>query len=130
MSTPSPPQKKFVYIADQISERRFLINMGATYCIFPHSLTAPATGQSLTGPRGKHYWLLGRTTNGNNIETKQNNISIIGVFSVLKRNEPDYSRTLKDRSKANIFMSILRRIEVNTNWVGPKLSRIEQKRCG
>jgi hypothetical protein len=69
-------------------------------------------------------------SNGNDIETKQNDISIIGVFSVSKRNEPAYSRTLKDRSEANIFMSILCRIEVNTNWVGPNLSRIEQKRAG
>jgi hypothetical protein len=70
------------------------------------------------------------TSNGNDIETKRNDISIIGVFSVSKRNKPAYSRTLKDRSKANIFMSILCRIEVNTNWVGPKLSRIEQIRAG
>ncbi len=70
------------------------------------------------------------SSNGNDIETKRNNSSIIGVFSVSKRNELAYSRTLKDRSKANIFMSILCRIEVNTNWVGRKLSRIEQKRAG
>jgi len=70
------------------------------------------------------------SSNGNDIETKRNDISIIGVFSVSKQNEPAYSRTLKDRSKANIFMSTLCRIEVNTNRVCPKLSRIEQKRAG
>jgi hypothetical protein len=69
-------------------------------------------------------------SNGNDIETKRNDISIIGVFSVSKQNEPAYSRTLKDRSKANIFMSTLCKIEANTNWVCPKLSRIEQKRAG
>jgi hypothetical protein len=70
------------------------------------------------------------TSNGNDMETKRNDISIIGAFSVSKQNEPAYSRTLKDRSKANIFMSTLCRTEVNTNWVCPKLSRIEQKRAG
>jgi hypothetical protein len=74
----------------------------------------------------KRVW----SSNGNDIETKRNDISIIGVFSVSKQNEPAYSRTLKDRSKANIFMSTLCRIEVNTNWVCPKLSKIEQKRAG
>ncbi len=67
---------------------------------------------------------------GKDIETKRNNILIIGVFSVSKRNEPAYSRTLKDRSEANIFLSILCRIEVNTNWVVPNRSRIPQKRAG
>jgi hypothetical protein len=66
-------------------------------------------------------------SNGNDIETKRNDFLIKGVFSVSKRNEPACSRTLKDQSKENIFMSMLCRIEVNTNWVGPKLSRIEQK---
>ncbi len=34
-----------------------------------------------------------RISNGNDIERKQNYASIIGLFSVSKRNEPTYSRT-------------------------------------
>jgi hypothetical protein len=34
-----------------------------------------------------------QSSNGNDIETKRNYASIIGVFSVSKRNEPTYSRT-------------------------------------
>ncbi len=33
-------------------------------------------------------------SNGNDIETKRNDASIIGVFSVPKRNERTYSKTL------------------------------------
>jgi hypothetical protein len=50
------------------------------------------------------------SSNRNDIETKRNDISIIGVFSVSKQNEPAYYRTLKDRNKANIFMSTLCRL--------------------
>ncbi len=43
-------------------------------------------------------------SNGNDIETKRNHTSIIGVFSVSKRKEPTYCRTWKDRSEANILL--------------------------
>jgi hypothetical protein len=33
--------------------------------------------------------------------SKRNEASILASFSILKRNEPAYSRTCKDRSEAN-----------------------------
>jgi hypothetical protein len=39
-----------------------------------------------------------RSSNGD-IKTKRNYASIIGVYSVSKRNEPTYSRTWKDEAK-------------------------------
>ncbi len=43
------------------------------------------------------------TSNGNNIETKRNHTSIIGVFSVSKRNEPRYSKIFWIEEKTNII---------------------------
>ncbi len=52
-----------------------------------------------------------RNSNGNDIETKRSNTSIIGVFSVSKRNEPTYSRSWKDGSEVNTIIIIICRIE-------------------
>ncbi len=48
-----------------------------------------------------------RNSNSNDIETKRNYASIIGVFLESKRNEPTYSRTWKDRSEANTNINIV-----------------------
>ncbi len=69
-----------------------------------------------------------RISNGNDIETKRNDTSIIGVFSVSKRKEPTYSRTWRDRSKANTITNILCRIEEKTNRISLRLCSIEAKR--
>ncbi len=45
------------------------------------------------------------TSNGNDVETKRNDTSIIGVFSVSKRNEPSYSRFCQIEEKTNIISS-------------------------
>jgi hypothetical protein len=52
-----------------------------------------------------------QSSNGNDIETKWSDASIIRVFSVSKRNEPTYSKTWKDRSEANTIINILCWIE-------------------
>ncbi len=45
---------RLVHIEDQISGRRFLIDTGASYSIFPHKSSAPPTGPHLKGPSGQH----------------------------------------------------------------------------
>ncbi len=62
-------------------------------------------------------------SNGNDIETKRNDASIIGVFSVPKRNELSYSKTWTDRSEANTIINILCRIEEITNIISPEFAR-------
>ncbi len=42
-----------VHIVDQLMGRRFLVETGASYSIFPHQSSSPLFGPSLTGPRGK-----------------------------------------------------------------------------
>ncbi len=42
-----------VHIVDQISNRRFLIDTGASYSIFPHKSSAPPSGPSLKGAAGQ-----------------------------------------------------------------------------
>ncbi len=39
-----------VYINDQLSGRRFLVNTGAAFSILPHPSSDPATAQGLVGP--------------------------------------------------------------------------------
>ncbi len=56
-----------------------------------NEISAERLGHSLTG------------SNGNDIETKRNDTSIIGVFSVSKRNEPSYSRICWIEEKTNII---------------------------
>jgi hypothetical protein len=46
------------------------------------------------------------SSNGNDIEAKRSDTSILGVFLVSKRNELTYSRMWKDRSEANIIIII------------------------
>jgi hypothetical protein len=42
-----------VHIVDQLTGRRFLVDTGASYSIFPHQSSSPLFGPSLTGPSGK-----------------------------------------------------------------------------
>ncbi len=42
-----------VHIKDDISGRRFLVDTGASYSIWPHSSSSPATGPLLFGPSGQ-----------------------------------------------------------------------------
>jgi hypothetical protein len=67
-------------------------------------------------------------SNGNDIETKRNDTSIIGVFSVSKRKEPTYSRTWKGRSEANTIIIILCRIEEITNIISLEFAESKRKR--
>jgi hypothetical protein len=76
----------------------------------PTPLAAGECAPPPFGPGGRAH-----SSNGNDIETKQNDISIIGVFSVSKRSESTYSRTCKDRSEAKTITLILCRIEEITN---------------
>jgi hypothetical protein len=69
-----------------------------------------------------------RTSNGNDIETKRNDTSIIGILSVSKQNEPTYSRPWKDRSEANPTIVILCRIEEITILVSPEFAGSKRKR--
>jgi hypothetical protein len=66
-------------------------------------------------------------SNENDIETKRNHASIIGAFSISKRNNSTYSRTLKDRSEANTFINILCRIEETTNIISPEFAGSKRK---
>jgi hypothetical protein len=39
-----------LHLQDQLSGRHFLVDMGATYSVFPHRFLAPASGPALTSP--------------------------------------------------------------------------------
>jgi hypothetical protein len=67
-------------------------------------------------------------SNGNDIETKRSDTSILGVFFVSKRNEPTYSRSCKDGSEVNTIIIILCRIEEITNIISPEFARWKRKR--
>ena len=41
-----------VYVHDQLTGRRFLVNTGAAFSILPHQAVEPATGQGLVRPNG------------------------------------------------------------------------------
>ncbi len=41
-----------VHVLDQVSQRRFLVDTGASYSIFPHWSSSPPTGPLLAGPSG------------------------------------------------------------------------------
>ncbi len=43
---------RLVHVLDQLSNRRFLLDTGASYSIFPHSSSSPPTGPLLAGPSG------------------------------------------------------------------------------
>ncbi len=42
-----------VHIEDQLSKRRFLVDTGASFSIFPHKSSTPPSGPALFGPAGK-----------------------------------------------------------------------------
>ncbi|MFN9907249.1 MAG: hypothetical protein ACK56F_14205, partial [bacterium] len=44
---------QLVHIVDQLTGRRFLIDNGASYSIFPHRSTSPPSGPLLTGAGGQ-----------------------------------------------------------------------------
>jgi hypothetical protein len=67
-------------------------------------------------------------SNGNDIETKRKYASIIGLFSVSKRNEPTYSRTWKDLSEAKTNINMLCKIEEITNIISLKSAGSKRKR--
>jgi hypothetical protein len=69
------------------------------------------------------------TSNGNDIETKRNDTSIIGVFLVSKRNKPIYSRTWKDRSEGNTIIIVLYKIAEKANIISLWPCSIEAKRA-
>ncbi len=54
--TSPPGVPRLVHVQDQISNRRFLVDTGASYSIFPHSLSSP-TGSLLAGPIGSEFTL-------------------------------------------------------------------------
>jgi hypothetical protein len=45
-------QHYLVHVLDQVSKRRFLVDTGASYSIFPHWSSSPPTGPLLAGPSG------------------------------------------------------------------------------
>jgi hypothetical protein len=45
---------QLVFITDQLSQRRYLVNTGAAFSIFPHSSSSPACSPALSGPVGQH----------------------------------------------------------------------------
>ncbi len=45
---------QLVFITDQLSQRRYLVDTGAAYSIFPYSSSSPACGPALSGPTGQH----------------------------------------------------------------------------
>jgi hypothetical protein len=63
------------------------------------------------------------SSNGNDIETKRNDASVIGAFSVAKQNKPTYLRTWKDQNEANTIINICFRIEEITKLVQNLLDR-------
>jgi hypothetical protein len=44
---------QLIHMLDHISNRRFLVDTGASYSILPHRSSLPATGQKLFGPAGQ-----------------------------------------------------------------------------
>jgi hypothetical protein len=44
---------QLIHMLDQISNRRFLVDNGASYSILPHRSSLPATGPMLFGPAGQ-----------------------------------------------------------------------------
>ena len=44
---------RLVHVLDELSNRRFLCDTGASYSVFPFRSPEPPTGPSLTGPDGQ-----------------------------------------------------------------------------
>jgi hypothetical protein len=87
-------------------------------------LPSPVKLQCTLQLSGQIHW----PSNGNDIETKRSETSIIGVFSISKRNELTYSITGKDRSEANTIIIVLCRIEAITNIISPEFAGSKRKR--
>jgi hypothetical protein len=47
------PTGQLIHMLDQIFNRRFLVDTGASYSILPHHSSLPATGPKLFGPAGQ-----------------------------------------------------------------------------
>ena len=69
-----------------------------------------------------------RGSNGNDIEAKRNDTSIIGVFLVSKRNEPSYYTTQSEVKRSEDLIFILCRIEEITNIISPEFAGSKRKR--
>ncbi len=44
---------QLLHLTDELSARQFLVDTGASYSIFPHTASDPATGPLLKGPGGQ-----------------------------------------------------------------------------
>jgi hypothetical protein len=44
---------QLIHMLDQVSNRRFLVDTGASYSILPHRSSLPASGPKLYGPAGQ-----------------------------------------------------------------------------
>jgi hypothetical protein len=44
---------QLLHLTDKLSARQFLVDTGASYSIFPHTSSDPATGPLLKGPGGQ-----------------------------------------------------------------------------
>ena len=51
---------KLIHMQNQITNRRFLMDIGASYSIIPYRSSLPATGPKLFGPTGQLIPLLER----------------------------------------------------------------------
>ncbi len=47
---------QLIHMLDQIFNRRFLVDTGASYSILPHCSSLPAMGPNLYGPAGEIAW--------------------------------------------------------------------------
>jgi hypothetical protein len=92
---------------------------GGLFTKWPHSYRAELNSR---------YYADTLSSNGNDIEPKRNDASVIEVFSVAKRNEPTCSRTWKDRNEANTIINIRCRIEEITNIISPEFAGSKIKR--
>ncbi len=68
------------------------------------------------------------SSNGNDIKTKRNDASIIGVFFSTEAKRTHLFQTWKKRSEANTIIKILCRIEEITNIISLRPFSIEAKR--
>ncbi len=66
-------------------------------------------------------------SNGNNIEAKRNDTSIIGVFLVSKRNKPTYSRTRSEAKRSEDYYFYSRQDQRNNEYIQSRICWIEEK---
>jgi hypothetical protein len=50
-----------IYVSDELSSRRFLVDTGAAFSILPYSSASPPSGPRLTGPSGTPIRCWGET---------------------------------------------------------------------